>query len=296
MQKCYFAWIVSSFVVAIGVSPVVVSLPQVESRTGEPVMRTQPHSMSGARSQTANQSALSAEDRAAAMTLTKIENLQREISELRGIIETQDNELKTLKKSQQDLYMDLDNRINKMQTATKTASTTKKSTPQAVAQTAPLTTATDMLPTLPKDIKPSEPAAKPKPPKDEALMYQGAYNLVKNKRYEEAVQAFKEYLKEFPKGEHAANAHYWLGEVQMVQWQSDKNNSKLLENANKEFSNLNTEFPNHTKTADAVLKMGLIELEKNNIDAAKDHFQQVKTRYPGTTAARIAETRLQEIP
>lgn len=126
-------------------------------------------------------------------------------------------------------------------------------------------------------------------------LYQEAYNFVKTKRYEEAIQAFQKYLNHFPTGEQVANAHYWLGEVYMVQWQGNKENPTLLLKAQNEFSNIANSFPNHTKTADATLKLGLIELEKGNMEAAKQYLMKVKSGYPGTTAAKVAESRLQHM-
>lgn len=328
MQKGFLltSFIVSSFCFTQNVF----SLPEVESRTGQPVIRNQEYSMGEMKT-------ASPEDRIATMTLNQIENLKKEVADLRGILEIQSNEMKVLKKSQQDLYIDLDRRLNQIQAAapmqmpsgprpmpTQTTSPTRVTTPTPVQvhtpapsniqhttptqQISPSTTTihtpshgTDKtlitVPSSNPDVK-IIPKTKQKNKKyeDEVMLYQDAYDKVKNKRYDEAKESFKQYLKDFPQGEHAANAHYWLGEVQMVQWQSNKGNTKLLENAHQEFSILNEKFPNHTRTADALLKMGIIELENNDHESAKNHFTQVKTRYPETQAARIAETRLQEMP
>ena len=81
----------------------------------------------------------------------------------------------------------------------------------------------------------------------------------------------------------------------MVQWQADKSNTALIDKASQEFKNITTKFPNHIKAQDAVLKLGLIEIDKGNVDAARYYLSEVKTRYPGTAAARIADTRLQQL-
>jgi tol-pal system protein YbgF len=111
----------------------------------------------------------------------------------------------------------------------------------------------------------------------------------------EGANALQEYLKRFPEGEQAANAHYWLGEVFMVQWQSDKAKSDLLEKASQEFLNVVNQFPSHVKVSDSVLKLGLIELEKGHTAAARLHLEDVKSRFAGTAAAKVADARLQQL-
>lgn len=402
------------------------ALASVESRTGEPVVRGPMENSArgvqqgyqGNQSYRGNQypsnqgysdpgysnsngnganitSSLPVEERAARLTLKEIESLQKEVSELRGMVEVQDHEIKQLKKSQQDFYMDLDRRLSQLSTspgskpgigsatsqtsltsqkagvvgsktaikqtakelsatiqkesvkdATKSAEkskelpkgaackgckpkeSTKESTDAALftneaskdkdlAATKDPTAAKDLAlskdPTAPQDPTPSKDSTASQnltPSKEsisssssvknpsensEVLLYQGAYNQVKTKRYDEALQSFQEYVNQFPKGEHVANAHYWMGEVYMVQWQGHKTNPDLLENARTEFSKIASTFPTHPKSPDAVLKLGIIALEQGDFDTAKQHLTQVKSRYPGTAAARVAETKLKQM-
>lgn len=341
-------------VASICCSTILFALPSVESRTGEPVVKGSANNIVGAHTTTSSVAAptgdmpAGVQERAARLTLREMEALQKEVSDLRGMLEVQDHEIKQLKKSQQDLYLDLDRRLSQ-QTGKSTVSTAKtapatkdkevKNKPSAViapenaSPSSENSQKTSSVIEIGKSVavalpdpansaaktKSSSEAAKPKvsesaattnqesttkesiqPPQkgvenNEILSYQGAYNLVKTKRYDDAVLAFQKHISQFPQGEHVANAHYWLGEVYMVQWQSDNTNSALLDKAQLEFSNIAKGFPNHTKTADAFLKLGIIELDKGNIDAAKQHLMAVKSRYPGTTAARVAENRLQQI-
>lgn len=345
------------------------ALPAVESRTGEPVIpsRSTPQesaSRSAPRSfepsYSASSAPLSAEDRAAHLTLTQIEALQRELSELRGLVETQEHQIKQLKKGQQDLYVDLESRIKQLQTAGQgsaskvgkpaalapsnaavgagttaaprpvspppVASTKAAELPPASAKVAPEPPAPlfseeevivpSPMPEAPKtnlkEAKVSGSEAGPSvstvsPPKSRAAApsmpassgeqqaYQAAYNLVRTKRYIEAIASLQQYLSQFPKGENAAAAHYWLGEVYLLQWQNNKGDTTLLDKSSDEFLAVITQFPQHAKVMDATLKLGLIEFDKGNQATAEQYLTDVKTRYPGTTAARLAETRLQQI-
>src|SRR5690349_5070315 len=106
-------WVVSvvTGVITLGLPAFAGALATVESRTGESPMVYSGES--SARSSVT-------EDRAALLSLKHLESLKQEISELRGLIETQDHEIQQLKKSQQDFYTDLDKRINQAQ-STKSA-------------------------------------------------------------------------------------------------------------------------------------------------------------------------------
>lgn len=293
-------------------STTLIALPTVESRTGEPIVRSSvshSSSMSGA------------DDRAAHLTLTQIEALKQEISELRGLVEVQDHEIKQLKKSQQDFYVDLDRRLNqaqqpsKVRTASapqsgnKSLSNLKAKPSVSVPKTPEVKESlvveqeelapTEMPEVLTKTLPPT-PASSSKPAvtthvKSEREVFEAAYNLVKGKRYPEAIIALQGYLNQHPTGVDVANAHYWLGEVYRVQWQSDKSNGGLLDKATQQFSSITTSHPTHTKAVDALLKLGLIESDKGNVEGARRYLTEVHDKYPGTAAARIADTRLQQL-
>jgi len=272
----------------------VMALATVESRTGEPNVRAL-HTSSSVSGST--------DERAARLTLKQVETLQQEVSELRGLVETQAHEIQQLKKSQQDLYLDLDKRLN-----TKLGATTTEG-PLSVPEDAPLK-APEKIAGKPVEKIATEKAAVEAaevsastltlaPASAEVIAdkdpYQFAYQLVQTKRYPEAIVAFQSYITRFPDGVDAANAHYWLGELYMVEWQSDKARVASLDSAIQSFLNVTSHFPDHQKASDSLLKLGIIEVEKHNFKAAKQYFTDLKTRYPSSTAARIAENRLKQL-
>lgn len=382
-----------------GANSALAALAPVESRSGSGATSSQPAAsqpiFSGTNkvaaaspTRSGNQSAtnsgypMTAEDRAAHLTFSQIENLQRELGELRGLVETQEHTIKQLKKSQQDLYLDLERRLNQLQNSGQKTTAAASISPTAVnaaSKTAAKPTATGNKANPASSaagttggsasasgvIQPAKPAAKTVSMKEdpagsttgssastsgsskataagvaakvsaanvdtvnvvaedvdlesnviesssaasinnshvnkgkllgEQETYQNAYSFVRSKKYAEAVAGLQDYLRRFQKGEQAPQAHYWLGEVYMVQWQNDKNNLALLEKAANEFTSITNEYPNHPKTADALLKLGLIEINKGNQDNAAQYLSEVKSRYPGSAAARIAENRLQQL-
>ena len=61
------------------------------------------------------------------------------------------------------------------------------------------------------------------------------------------------------------------------------------------FSTLVTDFPQSSKVPDARLKIGYIHYEKSNWKLARQELSTVVSTYPGTTAARLANDRLQRM-
>lgn len=298
-------WVVSvvTGVITLGLPAFIGALATVESRTGE-----SPVAYSGESSARSSVT----EDRAALLSLKLLESLKQEVSELRGLVETQDHEIQQLKKSQQDFYADLDKRVNQIQSP-KTASASKSSAkttvvlPSAKGKSSVTIVPTGATPStseaasVPKDelVVAEEPektaSIRPKDLSGEKSTYEIAYNLVKTKKYTEATAAFQDYLTQYKDGPHAANAHYWMGEVYMVEWQQDNQDKTLLDKAAAAFSNIPAQFPSNPKVSDALLKLGIIENERGNEPAARKYFTDVKNRYPGSAAARIADTRLKQL-
>ncbi len=287
-------WIASGLIVLAAPS-YAKALASVESRTGGPVVR------SGG---TTSGTSLQGDDRAL-RTLKQIESLQQEMSELRGLVETQDHEIQQLKKSQKDLYLDLDKRLTDIQQKPSSAKEKRTSAAPIVTEpkaTQPILKTSEKMET-PGVLAPLSVSSASSSPamvvasahESEKEAYDAAYSFVRSKQYPEAIGAFQDYLSRFTEGEYAASANYWLGEVYLVQWQADKTNTDLLDKAISAFSNLTAQFPKHPKMADALLKLGIVENEKGNSLVAKEYFIDVKNRYPGSAAARIAESRLQQL-
>ncbi len=304
-------------------------LAVVESRTGRPVIREQ----SGGQHSDYNDIEFEPQrqvsqtnfrqENASHLTITQIESLQREISELRGLVEEQDHMIKQLKKSQQDLYLDLERRLNQAQ-ATKAkpkeeietqvpkaklsnAKSQASKTADASLSVKPLKAALRVqpgVPVPPKKEAPTDPKPKatnetatktPTAFANEKAHYDAAYELVRTKRYSEALTTLENYLQNYPQGANIVNAYYWVGEVYRVRWQSEKANLPLLERAGDAFATITIQFPNHPKAADATLKLGLIEQDKGNLDVARQYFADVREHFPNTAAARLAESRLQQL-
>jgi tol-pal system protein YbgF len=157
--------------------------------------------------------------------------------------------------------------------------------PQAAAQGVAQVAAT-AAGTVPQAAAAGTTAAGSDPFREQAE-YQAAFKLLKDARYEEAIGAFNGFLAANPRSELADNARYWLGEAYYV--------TQDYPQALAAYEQLITTHPQSLKIADAMLKAAFSQQEMGQVDAARARLEEVRKRYPGSTAARFAEERLKKI-
>ncbi len=280
------------------------SSPQVSRSMPEP--RTMDQRMSRVEQQITN---LQHADSSA-----KMSTLQTEVQALRGQVEDLTHQVQQMQAQQRSMYSDLDKRLNKQAPAAtpvpaptddaatskieqKKSSSTKKARPALTTASIP---AGDEPPAEDKPVASPKPAVAPaatpvaaKAPmsasaeQEELQMYQNAYDLIKDTKFDQAIAVLQNMLKKYPSGQSAANAHYWLGELYGLQ--------KKREQAAVEFSTVVTNYPDSPKVSDAQVKLGMIYAAQFKWPEAKATFKKVISRYPGTTSARLAAQQLKEI-
>jgi tol-pal system protein YbgF len=114
--------------------------------------------------------------------------------------------------------------------------------------------------------------------------YKAAFTLIRERQYDESIVALLAFVKDFPQGSLVGNAHYWLGEVYMVQVDASL--------AALSFEHVIGEFPQHRKIPDALYKAGVAYQNLGNIDKANQMLQRVLLEYPDSSAARLAQERV----
>ena len=117
--------------------------------------------------------------------------------------------------------------------------------------------------------------------------YQAGLDLLTKKQYEPSRAAFQNYLDDYPNGNYAANAHYWIGEIYLRQ--------KNIHKAAIEFQVVRDKFLKSEKTIDAKLKLAIIHTEMGKIAEAKRELMEIKKRHPASTVAQLASIRLQQL-
>ena len=216
----------------------------------------------------------------------EVESLGTEVRELRGQLEAQSHRIDQLEESQRTLYLDADQRLQRIESAapTQTASPSSESiTPPA----APPTSATATAPSQPAPTTPSAAQTPPTTgidPFAEQQAYQGAFDLLKAGRYDEAAVAFQQFIAEYPAGSYADNAQYWLGETFYI--------TRRFEEAIQEFERLVSMHPNSQKLTHSLLKIGYAHDELGNKAEAERVLGQLMDSHPQTAAAGLARKRL----
>ncbi|HAJ92598.1 MAG TPA: tol-pal system protein YbgF [Gammaproteobacteria bacterium] len=216
--------------------------------------------------------------------LSRIEQMQRDIQQLRGEIELQTHTLKDIQRRSREQYMDIDRRLQQLESGN-----TAMPVPVAPgAVTPPAVTAPDPLHRPPMSRPPGAAAVVTLPPQaGEKEEYDTALAVLREGRYAEAVQAFNRFLVNYPGSSYADNASYWLGETYYV--------TRDFNRALVTFQGLVEQYPNSPKVADSRLKMGYIHYEKQDWSAARQTLDAVVSDYPGSTAARLASDRLKKM-
>ncbi len=209
--------------------------------------------------------------------LGRLEQLQREVQELRGIVEEQGHQLTELKTRQNNIYTDLDQRIVQLGGEAQSLATGGAAPAANASQGNNVAAETGS----PEADKPAQPAVA------EKELYQKAYDLLRNGHNSQAIKAFKQVIQQFPSGEYADNAQYWLGEAYKVNQQPEL--------AKTAFNKVIDLYPDSPKVPDALLKLGYIEIEQNNLAKAREYLTRVKVDYPGTAAAHLATKRLMRL-
>lgn len=115
--------------------------------------------------------------------------------------------------------------------------------------------------------------------------YNEAVRLVlEKKHYNQAMSAFRSFIKNYPDSTYQLNANYWLGQLNYHQGKKD--------DALYYFALVAKTYPKSLKAPDALLKVGVIMQEKGHKDKARAVFQQVGKLYPHVEAAKQAQKRL----
>ncbi len=212
---------------------------------------------------------------AAAETFYQMQVLQQEVLELRGLLEEQAFQIKKLKQQRTDDYLDLDRRISTLGGASQTPSSVSAATDEPASGNSGSTSVIDNT---------QAPTANTAVNGDESAAYRSAYNLLKARQVDQAVTAFSDLLIDYPEGQYAANAHYWLGEIFLL-----KNE---LESARQWFTRLLDGFPGHRKVPDAQFKLGKVYDLMGDKTRARSLLEAVAGS--DANAARLAKRYLEE--
>src|SRR5690606_6728988 len=152
----------------------------------------------------------------------RIDSVNTEMRTLRGQIEELQHTVGRTQEQQRDMYADLDRRLAALEGGGGAGGGSGMS--RAPSSGLPI------------------------PQGDDRANYQAAFDLLKDGKYQEAINGFTQFLATFPNSTLADNAQYWLGEAHYV--------TRQFSEALRHFQTVIDKYPDSRKIPDALLKIG----------------------------------------
>ena len=221
--------------------------------------------------------------------LQEVEALKAEVAKMRGQAEVQMHQMDTLGKRQNDLYVDLDQRIADLVKAAKPVPVVEAPPPatavQPSAEQATAPTVAAAPPAVATAAAAAAPAAAPQlDPLVESRTYEAALNHFREANYAGAIAGFRGFLKAYPDSALAPNAQYWIG----YSYYALKDYKSALAHQQK----LVAAYPASAKVPDSMLNIATNQIALDNLAAARKTLEELVAKHPGTNAANLAARRL----
>ena len=196
---------------------------------------------------------------------SQLEEVQREVREVRGEVETLRFESEGAATRQRDQYLDIDRRLQSLETGGRVTGSGVAGSAAAGASA-------------------SAAGASSASGGSDRDSYQAAFDLLKDGRYDQARSGFQQFLADYPDSDLAGHGQYWLGETYYVTQQYPQ--------ALPEFQRVIDQYPQSRKLPDALLKVGYCQYELEKYPQARAALERVVRAYPESTAARLSAQRL----
>jgi tol-pal system protein YbgF len=181
-----------------------------------------------------------------------IDSLKQDMAKLRGQIEVLANQTETLERRQKDLYVDLDNRLRKIeQTQTQLQDKLSQGERSAAA---------------------------------EKQAYETALNQFKLGNYQLSITSFQNFMTNFSSSELLPSAQYWIGNAYYAM-----RDYKSAIAAQQKVVRL---WPENSKAPDALLNVASSQAEIGQSKEARETLRALVKKYPSSSAAEQAKQRL----
>ena len=179
----------------------------------------------------------------------QLQVLQEELAIVRGMLEDQIYRVDRLTREQNRRYTDIDRRFRELRAIDVATE------PHDETDIPPLPPVIDLTGT-------------------ERGSYESAYALTSERRFDDAIVAFDQFIVDYPNGQWTPNAFYWLGELHHA--------TDDLEKARQSFVQVVTLYPDHAKVPDALYKLGKVYHQLGDTVRARDYLDRVIKNHPGT--------------
>jgi len=201
----------------------------------------------------------------------RLQILQQEVRELRGLVEEQAFQIKRLSRQQQEQYIDLDGRLLALRGGAPAVGLVGRQAPSRSSGGTPLPRGGSASAT-----KTTEQAA-----------YDAAFDLLKEHRYQESSELFSRLIADFPNGRYTPTAFYWLGELYLAMEDEEQ--------ARQWFAQVLALYPDHSKVPDTSFKLGVVYDRLGDREQSVLYLNRVIVEHPDSPAAGLARNYLEEL-
>jgi tol-pal system protein YbgF len=188
----------------------------------------------------------------------RVDRLQADLRTIRGEVELLQNETQGGKTQSRNLYGDLEKRL-------------------AALETLGGVGAASALGTTPAPVSGAS----------EQAIYDAGMAALRSGNYDKAVSTFREVVTNYPTGDLAPNAQFWMGESYYTKGD--------LESAVTAYRKVLADWPAARKAPDAMVKLGFSLSDLKRTGEARSTLEEVVRKYPGTPAAQLAADRLKRL-
>lgn len=214
----------------------------------------------------------------------RLQQLERQLSEMTGRYEEASHEVRTLRERLDRLSADVDDRLGALEGGGRRAAPGN----QASQAPPPATTARRDAPPPAQTTNPSLGTVAPRAgaggggggevdlPADPQRAYEQAYGYLRDADYERAEKAFVAFMKAHRGHALAGNAQYWLGETYYV-----RGKYALAAGA---FADGVRNYPKGNKAPDNLLKLGMALAQTSKTAEACAAYAQLPKLYPAASA------------
>lgn len=213
---------------------------------------------------------------------TQIDTLNADMRKLRGQNQELTHDLQDAEKRQKDFYIDLDTRLRRFEAVDNAQPEAASGVPAAGTLAQPAASGVPAAGTMAQ-----EPAVPVYDPETEDRAYEAGYAFYRANSYQNAINAFQEFLKKFPDSVFVPNVYFWMGESYFA--------LKDYKNSLASYQLLTDKYSYSPKTPDAMLAMANCQQQLKSIKTAKATLKRLVAKYPHSDAAGQARTLLKTL-
>jgi tol-pal system protein YbgF len=118
---------------------------------------------------------------------------------------------------------------------------------------------------------------------NELELYNKGIAKLNTQEYKPAASIFSAQLQNFPKGQKAADAYFWLAETFYILGD--------LDSSTKSYQSLVTLFPQHSRAPKALIKLVGVQQERGRNDMARAALNSLLRNYPNSNEASLAKAK-----